>query len=130
MPQDKIDALNSKLNLNDKISNYALNVLTETLYYILEIAEEISLDIFSIDEAIKIANDTDYGLAAGIFTKNIDQATRASNQLEAGQIYVNSWFTGSIATPFGGYKHSGIGREAGTEGLIEFLEVKTVGGWN
>ena len=95
--------------------------------------EEIFGPVLSIidyeepEEAIKIANDTDYGLAAGIFTKNIDQATRASNQLEAGQIYVNSWFTGSIATPFGGYKQSGYSREKGQQALKSYLQVKNIG---
>ncbi|MBL4739178.1 MAG: aldehyde dehydrogenase family protein, partial [Pelagibacteraceae bacterium] len=75
----------------------------------------------------KIANDTDYGLAAGVFTKDLDQANVASNQLEVGQIYVNSWFTGSIATPFGGYKQSGYSREKGQEALKSYLQVKNVG---
>ena len=79
------------------------------------------------EEAIKIANDTDYGLAAGVFTNNINQATKASNQLEAGQIYINSWFTGSIATPFGGYKQSGYSREKGQQALKSYLQVKNVG---
>jgi len=95
--------------------------------------EEIFGPVLSIleyedsDEAIKIANDTDYGLAAGVFTNNIDQATEASNKLEAGQIYVNSWFTGSIATPFGGYKQSGFSREKGQQALKSYLQVKNVG---
>ena len=79
------------------------------------------------EEAIKIANDTDYGLAAGVFTKDLNQATIASNQLEVGQVYVNSWFTGSIATPFGGYKQSGYSREKGQEALKSYLQVKNVG---
>jgi len=65
--------------------------------------------------------------AAGVFTKNLDQATKASNQLEAGQIYVNSWFTGSVATPFGGYKKSGYSREKGQEAIKGYLQVKNVG---
>ncbi len=95
--------------------------------------EEIFGPVLSIidyeepEEAIKIANDTDYGLAAGIFTKNIDQATNTSNKLEAGQIYVNSWFTGSIATPFGGYKQSGFSREKGQQALKSYLQVKNIG---
>ena len=95
--------------------------------------EEIFGPVLSIidyedpEEAIKIANDTDYGLAAGVFTKNLDQATKASNQLEAGQIYVNSWFTGSIATPFGGYKQSGFSREKGQQALKSYMQVKNVG---
>ena len=79
------------------------------------------------EEAIKIANDSDYGLAAGVFTKNLNQATEASNKLEVGQVYVNSWFTGSIATPFGGYKRSGFSREKGQEALKSYLQVKNIG---
>jgi acyl-CoA reductase-like NAD-dependent aldehyde dehydrogenase len=79
------------------------------------------------EEAVKIANDTEFGLAAGIFTKDLDQATKAANQIEAGQIYVNSWFTGSIATPFGGYKQSGYSREKGKDALKSYLQVKNVG---
>ena len=95
--------------------------------------EEIFGPILSVieyqdpEEAIKIANDTEYGLAAGVFTKDLDQATVASNQLEVGQVYVNSWFTGSIATPFGGYKQSGYSREKGQEALKSYLQVKNVG---
>ena len=79
------------------------------------------------EEAIKISNDSDYGLAAGVFTQNLNQATEASNKLEVGQVYVNSWFTGSIATPFGGYKRSGFSREKGQEALKSYLQVKNVG---
>ena len=81
------------------------------------------------EEAIHIANDTDYGLGAGVFTKNLDKASWTANKLESGQVYVNKWFTGSHATPFGGYKQSGNGREGGTWGLEEYLEVKTISGW-
>ena len=85
------------------------------------------IDYENHEEAIKIANDTDFGLAAGVFTSNIDQATKASNELQAGQIYVNSWFTGSIATPFGGYKQSGYSREKGQQALKSYLQVKNIG---
>jgi len=95
--------------------------------------EEIFGPVLSIieyqdpEEAIKIANNSDYGLAAGVFTKNLNQATEASNKLEVGQVYVNSWFTGSIATPFGGYKRSGFSREKGQEALKSYLQVKNIG---
>ena len=79
------------------------------------------------EEAIQIANDTDYGLAAGIFTQDIDQATNASSQLEAGQIYVNKWFAGGIASPFGGYKQSGYSREKGQQALKSYLQIKNIG---
>ncbi len=81
------------------------------------------------EEAISIANDTPYGLTNYIQTQDKEKVKRVARKLRSGMVDVNGV---GIAgdSPFGGYKHSGIGREAGTEGLIEFLEVKTVGGWN
>ena len=83
-----------------------------------------------LEEALNIAKDSDYGLGGGVFTKDLNKAAWTASKLQSGQVYVNKWFTGSHATPFGGYKHSGIGREAGAIGIEEFLEVKSVGGWN
>ena len=81
------------------------------------------------EEAIEIANDTDYGLANYIQTQDKEKANRVARKLRSGMVDING--TGLAAdSPFGGYKHSGIGREAGKEGLIEFLEVKSVGGWS
>ena len=77
--------------------------------------------------AIHIANDTDYGLAAGVFTKDVDMATKTASRLNGGQVYVNSWFTGSIATPFGGYKQSGYSREKGQQAIKSYLQLKNVG---
>ena len=81
------------------------------------------------EEAISIANDTPYGLTNYIQTKDQEKAKRVARKLRSGMVDVNGVGI-SGDSPFGGYKHSGIGREAGIEGLIEFLEVKTVGGWN
>ncbi len=95
--------------------------------------EEIFGPVLSIleyedqDEAIKIANDTDYGLGAGVFTKDLKKASWTASKLEAGQVYVNKWFTGNHATPFGGYKQSGYSREKGIDGLKSYLQVKNVG---
>jgi aldehyde dehydrogenase (NAD+) len=81
------------------------------------------------DQAISIANDTPYGLTNYIQTQDKEKVKRVARKLRSGMVDVNG--VGIAAdSPFGGYKHSGIGREAGTEGLIEFLEIKTVGGWN
>ena len=81
----------------------------------------------SEEEAIEIANDTDYGLANYIQTQDKEKANRVARKLRSGMVDING--AGLAAdSPFGGYKHSGIGREAGKEGLIEFLEVKAVGG--
>ena len=79
------------------------------------------------EEAIQIANDTDYGLGAGVFTKDLKKASWTASKLEAGQVYVNKWFTGSHATPFGGYKQSGYSREKGVDALKSYLQVKNVG---
>ena len=81
------------------------------------------------DEAISIANDTPYGLTNYIQTQDKEKVKRVARKLRSGMVDVNGVGI-AVSSPFGGYKHSGIGREAGTEGLIEFLEVKTVGGWN
>ena len=81
------------------------------------------------EEAISIANDTPYGLTNYIQTQDKDKVQRVARKLRSGMVDVNGVGI-AVASPFGGYKHSGIGREAGTEGLIEFLEGKTVGGWN
>tara|TARA_B100000242_G_scaffold207437_1_gene150539 strand:- start:464 stop:1894 length:1431 start_codon:yes stop_codon:yes gene_type:complete len=79
------------------------------------------------EEAIEITNDTNYGLANYIQTQDKEKARRIAKKLRSGMVDING--TGIAAdSPFGGFKHSGIGREAGKEGLIEFLEVKAVGG--
>lgn len=77
-------------------------------------------------EAIKIANSTDYGLVAGVFTADLDRATRAARQLRAGQVFVNEWYAGGVETPFGGYGKSGYGREKGREALWNYVQTKNV----
>jgi aldehyde dehydrogenase (NAD+) len=80
------------------------------------------------DEAVEIANDTPYGLAAYIQTQNKEKAHRVGRQLRAGMVRINGAGL-SMGHPFGGYKQSGNGREGGIWGLDEFLETKIVGGW-
>ena len=80
------------------------------------------------EEAISIANDTNYGLTNYIQTKDKEKANRVARRLRSGMVDVNGAGI-AVDAPFGGFKHSGIGREAGKEGLLEFLEVKSVGGW-
>ncbi|MEM6973638.1 MAG: aldehyde dehydrogenase family protein [Pseudomonadota bacterium] len=77
-------------------------------------------------EAIEIANSTDYGLVAGVFTRDLDRATRAARRLRAGQVFVNEWFAGGVETPFGGYGRSGYGREKGREALWNYVQTKNV----
>jgi len=81
------------------------------------------------EEAIEIANDTPYGLTNYIQTQDKEKVQRVARKLKSGMVDVNGAGI-AVDAPFGGYKHSGIGREAGAEGLLEFLEIKTVGGWN
>ena len=83
----------------------------------------------SEEQAIEIANDTPYGLTNYIQTQDNEKVRRVARKLRSGMVDVNGAGI-AVDAPFGGYKHSGIGREAGKEGLIEFLEVKSVGGWN
>jgi acyl-CoA reductase-like NAD-dependent aldehyde dehydrogenase len=80
----------------------------------------------SIEEVARRANDTEYGLAAGIWTRDIAGAHKLASLLRAGSVYVNLWGSYDPAVPFGGFKRSGIGREHGAEGLEAYLETKTV----
>lgn len=78
------------------------------------------------DEAISIANSTEYGLVSGVFTRDLDRATSAASQLRAGQVFVNEWFAGGVETPFGGYGKSGYGREKGREALWNYMQTKNI----
>ncbi len=78
------------------------------------------------EEALARANDSNYGLAAGIFTRDLDRALRLTTRLKAGTIYVNEYFSGDVSGPFGGYKQSGIGRERGWATLSNYTQIKNV----
>lgn len=78
------------------------------------------------DEAVGIANGTEYGLVGGVFTRDIERANRAARRIRGGQIFVNEWFAGGVETPFGGYGKSGYGREKGREALMNYVQVKNV----
>ena len=78
------------------------------------------------EEAIRIANNTVYGLAAGVWTGSIRRALTMSERLEAGTVWVNCYRVNSYMSPFGGFKRSGIGREGGAESIREYLQTKSV----
>ncbi|CAH8650194.1 unnamed protein product [Schistosoma rodhaini] len=80
----------------------------------------------SLDELIHRANHTQYGLAAGIFTNNLEKAMHVMQHLQAGTVWINCYYVFDAAAPFGGYKFSGVGRELGEYTLQNYTEVKTV----
>ena len=81
-----------------------------------------------LDDAIAIANDTPYGLAAYLFTSDLDKARAVARRLRAGSVHINGAGQGYME-PFGGFKQSGNGRECGTYGLLDFLELKSINGF-
>jgi aminomuconate-semialdehyde/2-hydroxymuconate-6-semialdehyde dehydrogenase len=87
----------------------------------------VTLQKFSSEEeALQLANDGEYGLAATVWTQDISRANRIAMKLEAGIIWVNCWLLRDLRTPFGGMKNSGVGREGGWEALRFFTEAKNV----
>jgi acyl-CoA reductase-like NAD-dependent aldehyde dehydrogenase len=86
----------------------------------------VALPYESLEEVAARANGTDYGLAAGVWTRSLSNAHRLAALLKAGSVYINRWGQSDPGAPFGGYKASGIGREHGRTGLDAYLETKTV----
>ncbi len=84
------------------------------------------LKFSSDEEAIAIANNTEYGLVGGVFTRNLDRATKAATKIRAGQVFVNEWYAGGVETPFGGVGKSGYGREKGREALMNYVQTKNI----
>jgi aldehyde dehydrogenase (NAD+) len=78
------------------------------------------------DDAVRIANDTEFGLAAGVWTQNLARGHRMANRTRAGTVWVNNYRKTGYSVPFGGYKQSGIGRENGPDALREYTEEKSV----
>ncbi|HKH15810.1 MAG TPA: aldehyde dehydrogenase family protein, partial [Solirubrobacterales bacterium] len=86
----------------------------------------VAMPFDDLEEVARRANDTEYGLAAGLWTRDVSNAHKLASMLQAGNVYVNTWGGGDPAAPFGGYKASGIGREKGHANLDAYLETKTV----
>jgi aldehyde dehydrogenase (NAD+) len=86
----------------------------------------VAIPFATVEEAIEMANDSEFGLAGGVFTTDMSRALRVADAIEAGQVYVNSWSTQSVQMPFGGHKNSGYGREKGIEALHNYTHVKSV----
>jgi acyl-CoA reductase-like NAD-dependent aldehyde dehydrogenase len=85
------------------------------------------LPVRGMDEALRLANDTDYGLHATVFTRDIDRALHMARRLACGTVSINGFSEGDIKTPFGGYKRSGsLARDNGTEALDQYLQTKTI----
>jgi (Z)-2-((N-methylformamido)methylene)-5-hydroxybutyrolactone dehydrogenase len=80
----------------------------------------------SEDEAVEIANRTEYGLGAGVWTTNVQRAIRVAHRVRAGSVWVNSYRMITYNVPFGGYKNSGLGRENGLSAVLEYCETKSV----
>ncbi|OWP61498.1 betaine-aldehyde dehydrogenase [Hymenobacter amundsenii] len=95
-------------------------------------AEEIFGPVLSVipfkdfDEAIRLANDSPYGLASGVQTKDLTKALRAAEKIEAGTVWINTWHQYDPSAPFGGYKMSGYGREHGIETFESYTQTKTI----
>tara|TARA_Y100001970_G_scaffold266645_1_gene355584 strand:- start:799 stop:1374 length:576 start_codon:yes stop_codon:yes gene_type:complete len=87
----------------------------------------VTLQSFASEsEAISMANDTDYGLSATIWTEDLDKGKRISGSVDSGVIWINTWLLRDLRTPFGGMKNSGLGREGGYDALEFFTEQKTI----
>ena len=135
--QDAVDSGARVLTGGDRVGHrgwfYAPTVLADVPPNAALLAEEIFGPVApvttfsSLDEAIQKANDTDYGLVAYAFTRDLSTALELAEQLDTGMVGINQGVVSNPAAPFGGVKHSGFGREGGSEGIEEYLETRYVG---
>jgi aldehyde dehydrogenase (NAD+) len=111
---------------------YEATIITNTTPDMRLIREEIFGPVGSVipfddeDEAIAAANDTEFGLVSYVFTGDVKRALRVCERLETGMVGLNQGLVSNAGAPFGGVKASGLGREGGTEGILEYLETKYV----
>ena len=87
----------------------------------------MALSFDTVTEATELANGLGYGLVAGVYSQDIGQALRLAQDIEAGSVWINGWFIGGQQAPTGGIKDSGIGRERGLPGIMNYLQIKNVG---
>ncbi len=86
----------------------------------------VAVDIGDTDQAVTVANGLGFGLAAGVYTRDISRALSMAQRLEHGSVWINGWFMGGVQAPTGGMKESGVGRERGLAGVRNYLAVKNV----
>ena len=86
----------------------------------------VAIDFTTEEQALAIANGLGYGLAAGIYTRDIGRAMRLARALDSGSVWINGWWLGGVQAPTGGVKESGIGRERGLAGIRNYLQIKNV----
>jgi aminomuconate-semialdehyde/2-hydroxymuconate-6-semialdehyde dehydrogenase len=87
----------------------------------------VTLQAFDTEEeALALANATEYGLAAGVWTQDLNRAHRMAHRIQMGIVWINCWLERDLRTPFGGVKSSGVGREGGWEAMRFFTEPKNV----
>jgi len=86
----------------------------------------VALEFDNEENAVTIANDTEYGLAAGVWSKDIQKAKRVASEIDAGTVWINEYHLLSAAAPRGGFKKSGIGRELGLEGILDLTQTRHI----